>query len=202
VLLGKGDGTLQAAINYAAGAAPNGIAAADVNGDGVLDLITTGYSSNKLIVLPGYSNGTFQTQVGYAVGSQPLALGAADFNRDGRTDVATANSGVTSVSVLFGSTATTSLTLTSSPNPSNKGALVTFNATPQINGASFANPTGTVTFADGGKPLAGGTVALNGKSASFKISTLSSGTHSITAVYSGDTRFGGSTSPVLTQIVH
>jgi hypothetical protein len=42
-------------------------------------------------------------------------------------------------------------------------------------------------------------VALNGTSASFSISSLSPGTHSITAAYSGDARFGGSTSAVLSQ---
>jgi len=201
VLLGNGDGTFQAAVNYAAGGAPVGIAAVDVNGDGNLDLVATGYGGNNLIVLPGNGNGTFQARVAYPVGSKPITLAAADFNRDGRADIAVANSGANSVSVLLGSTTTTSITLTSSANPSKKGTAVTFKAVVQINGTTFATPSGTVTFADGGQSLPGGTVALNGKSAGFRISTLSSGTHSITAAYSGDARFGASTSAVMSQVV-
>ena len=202
VLLGNGDGTFQTAVNYAAGSAPIGITAVDVDGDGNLDLVTTGYGSNNLIVLPGNGNGTFKAGVVYPVGSEPGPLAAADFNRDGRTDIAAANYAANSVSVLLGSTPTTSTTLTSSANPSKSGTAVTFKAVVQIGGTHFATPSGTVTFADGGKALSGGTVALHGTSASFGISTLSSGTHSITAAYSGDARFGASTSAVLSQVVH
>ena len=200
VLLGNGDGTFQAAVNYAAGGAPVGIAAVDMNGDGNLDLIATVDGGNDLIVLPGNGNGTFQARVVYPVGSKPLPLAVADFNRDGRTDIAAANSGANSVSVLLGSTATTSTTLTSSANPAKAGKAVTFKAVVQIGGTTFATPSGTVTFADGGNVLPGGMVALNGTSARLSISTLSPGTHSITAAYSGDARFGASTSAVLSQV--
>src|ERR1035441_9057376 len=156
VLLGNGDGTFQAAVNYAAGGAPVGIAAVDMNGDGNLDLIATVDGGNDLIVLPGNGNGTFQARVVYPVGSKPLPLAVADFNRDGRTDIAAANSGANSVSVLLGSTATTSTTLTSSANPAKAGKAVTFKAVVQIGGTTFATPGGTVTFADGGNVLPGG----------------------------------------------
>jgi hypothetical protein len=202
VMLGNGDGTFQAAVNYAASGGPIGIAAVDVNGDGNLDLVTSGYSANKLIVLQGNGNGTFQAQVSYPLGSKPTALAAADFNGDSRTDIAVANSGANSVSVLLGSTTTTSTTLTSSANPSKSGTAVTFRAVVHVSGPAFAAPAGMVIFADGGKALSGGTVMLNGTSASFNISTLSPGTHSITAAYSGDPRFGASTSAVLSQVVY
>ena len=199
VLLGNGDGTFQAAVNYAAGVGPVGIAAVDVNGDGNVDLVATGYGGNDAIVLTGNGNGTFQAAVTYLVGTKPMPLAAADFNRDGRTDIAAANNGANSVSILLGSTTTTSTTLTSSANPSKPGTAVTFKAAVHIGGTTFGTPSGTVTFADGGKALSGGVVALNGTSASFSISSLSPGTHSITAAYSGDARFGGSTSAVLSQ---
>jgi hypothetical protein len=38
--------------------------------------------------------------------------------------------------------------------------------------------------------------------ATFSTSTLSVGTHSITAVYGGATDFSGSTSPALSQVVN
>src|SRR5262249_39731428 len=46
-----------------------------------------------------------------------------------------------------------------------------------------------------------GTGTLNAGQATFATSTLTAGRHSITAVYSGDTQFASSTSPVLTQAV-
>src|SRR5439155_1227514 len=58
VLLGNGEGTFQTATNYAlnAGAtAPNSIAGADLNGAGVLDLVTANSLSNDLtVLLPPY----------------------------------------------------------------------------------------------------------------------------------------------------
>ena len=60
---------------------------------------------------------------------------------------------------------------------------------------------GTVTFADGATPLPGGTVMLNGTLATFSISTLSAGTHAITATYNGDARFTTSTSSAVNQTV-
>jgi len=94
---------------------------------------------------------------------------------------------------LIGSTTT----VVSSANPSAFGALVTFTAT--VNGTVLV-PTGTVTFMDGATPI--GTGSLNGSGqASFSTSALTTGSHSITAVYGGDTIYDPSTSPVLTQSV-
>src|SRR5260370_18295092 len=75
---------------------------------------------------------------------------------------------------------TTSVALTSTSNPSLVGAAVTFTATVTPSAA-----TGTVQFLDGATVL--GTVTLASGSASFSSSALTQRTHSITAVYSGDT---------------
>ena len=45
VLLGKGDGTLQTPVNYPSGTNIAGIAAGDVTGDKVPDLIVTHYGA-------------------------------------------------------------------------------------------------------------------------------------------------------------
>ena len=94
--------------------------------------------------------------------------------------------------------ATTTTGVTSSANPSILREAVTFTAavTPQ---GSYT-PTGTVTFNDGAAAICAG-VALSSGGASCAISTLAVGQHSVTAVYSGDTNFHGSTSPILTQTV-
>src|SRR5262249_41842906 len=94
--------------------------------------------------------------------------------------------------------AATSVTLTSSPNPSFFSQSVSFTATVT---SAAGTPTGSVTFEDNGTPLAGGTVALSGPSAIFSTSTLAAGTHTITAVYGTDGNFATSTSSTLLQTV-
>ena len=93
--------------------------------------------------------------------------------------------------------ATTTTTLTSSLNPSNYGQAVTFTATvtPQFSGTVKA----TVTFYDGTTVLK--TVGPSGGVAKYKTSTLTSGSHSITATFNGGTNFLVS-SASLTQTVN
>jgi len=91
--------------------------------------------------------------------------------------------------------ASTTTALTSSLNPSSSGQTVTFTATV----SPSLGPTGTVEFFDGANSL--GTVALSGSSASLTTATLTVGTHSITATYSGNTNFSGSTSSPVAQAV-
>jgi len=89
---------------------------------------------------------------------------------------------------------TTVSTVTSTPNPALVGAAVTFVAT-----VSPATATGTVQFLDGSTVL--GTGSLASGLASLASSTLAQGTHSITAVYSGDASDAGSTSAALSQVM-
>lgn len=95
----------------------------------------------------------------------------------------------------------TAVTLSSSLNPSAYGASVTLHAIVAASTAVGATPTGTVQFYDGAVTL-GSPVALDGTgSASLSLSTLTGGTHSITAGYSGDATYNPSTSPLLSQVV-
>jgi hypothetical protein len=97
--------------------------------------------------------------------------------------------------------ANTSTTVISSLHPSVRGQSVIFTATVKATAPGAGTPTGTVTFKDGGKVL--GTKALDGSGqATYTTTSLSVGTHSITAVYGGDSNFNGSTSPTLTQVVN
>jgi hypothetical protein len=91
----------------------------------------------------------------------------------------------------------TSLSLTSSLNPSAYGEAVTFTAAVSPN----SGPTGAVTFSADGTTLAGcGAVGLSGGAAECAAATLGAGSHAIAATYSGDSRYGGS-SAALTQVV-
>ncbi len=91
-------------------------------------------------------------------------------------------------------------TLTSTLNASGVSASVTFMATVGALPPGAGTPSGTVTFMDGANAL--GTGTLSGSAATFTTSNLSVGSHTITAVYSGDARFAASTSAGLAQGVN
>ncbi len=93
----------------------------------------------------------------------------------------------------------TSTSLISSFNPSALGDPVTFTATVAEQGPGTQTTSGQVTFYDGTTPLS--TVTLAGGVATYTTSSLDTGTHSITAVYGGDTLDAGSTSSILDQLV-
>jgi streptogramin lyase len=95
----------------------------------------------------------------------------------------------------------TTTTITSSANPSVFGQAVTFTATVSATPPGSGTPTGTVTFFDNGTAMGAG--SLNGSGvATFTTSTLSLGTHPITASYAGDSNFTGSTSGTLSQVIN
>jgi len=84
VLLGKGDGTFQRAINYDEGTNQFSVAVGDFNNDGKLDLAIAHLGSpGSVSVLLGKGDGTFQAGATYAVGVPLVAITAGDFNRVG-----------------------------------------------------------------------------------------------------------------------
>lgn len=85
--------------------------------------------------------------------------------------------------------AATTISVTSSPNPSTAGEAVTITATVQLVAGS-GTPTGSVTISVDGYPI--GTVALDSGQATLSTSTLAAGTHAITAVYAGNASYAGS----------
>ncbi|MHC4717000.1 MAG: FG-GAP repeat domain-containing protein, partial [Planctomycetota bacterium] len=102
VLLGDGERSFQTAVSYPAGASPNWVSAADLNGDGVLDLVTTNSFSNDVSVLLGNGDGSFQPAVSFPTSNSPRSLAVADLNGDGVLDLVTGRRGGNAVSVLLG----------------------------------------------------------------------------------------------------
>jgi uncharacterized repeat protein (TIGR03803 family) len=91
----------------------------------------------------------------------------------------------------------TTTVVTSTPNPSEVGQLVTITAT-----VSPSGPTGTVDFTSNGAGISGCTaVPLNLEMAVCTTSTLAVGTDAIVATYSGDANYSGS-SGTLSQLVN
>ncbi len=103
-LLGNGDGTFQPYQLVATGFYARDIAAADVNGDGKMDLVVPNACGNvdacdeynnvpgSVSVVLGNGDGTFQPNVEYPVGIGPIWGATGDFNGDGRLDIAVGTS--------------------------------------------------------------------------------------------------------------
>ncbi len=123
-----------------------------------------------------------------------LAVGAhsvtAVYSGDGNTVPSTSPAVTQTVNKVAAS-----VTLTSSANPSNFGQAVTFTAK-----VAPSSATGVVQFMDGTALL--GTSPVNGAAATFSTPALSAGTHSITAVYTGDTNDAAATSAPVVQTVN
>ena len=98
----------------------------------------------------------------------------------------------------------TTTTVSSSANPGTSGQSLTLTAKIAVVAPGSGTPTGTVTFRDGSSSLGTGTLQVVGgiAQATFTTSKLSLGTHSITAVYGGNSNYGGSTSAILSEVIN
>ena len=94
VLLGKGDGTFQPALNSTAGnwSYTNSGFVGDFNGDGKPDVVIA--SDNGLYVLLGNGDGTFRAALLQSPLGNYASLGSADFNGDGIPDLVAVNNGI------------------------------------------------------------------------------------------------------------
>ncbi len=210
VLLGNGDGTFQSAVTYLAkgwgpdsplGLEVDSLAIADVNGDGIPDLVVVEWcqrfhgeaciEAGPVSVMLGNGDGTFQKPVVYSSGGYfGSAIAIADVNGDGRPDLVITNEEASegdynngSVAVLLNTTSyTTKTALTSSPNPAQVNQTVAFTATITSNPPA---PNGeVVTFYNGKTELGTGATA-NGV-ASLTTSFSKAGKYTIKSTYPGD----------------
>ncbi|MEW6742309.1 MAG: FG-GAP-like repeat-containing protein [Planctomycetota bacterium] len=100
VLLADQNGGFAAPVLYEVGYYPDGIATADLNRDGIFDLIVSNLAEGTVSVLPGKGDGSFVEETFYPVGLEPRGITTGDFNADGYLDIVVANSGSASVSLL------------------------------------------------------------------------------------------------------
>ncbi|TSB32070.1 Ig-like domain repeat protein [Streptomyces benahoarensis] len=151
--------------------------------DGVTPLGTSALNGSGVATLPISTLG---------VGSHALTAtynGGAGFNPSTSPVDAQAVNKASTVTVLI-----------AAPNPSAPGQTVVLTATVAAIPPGAGTRTGTVSFFDGATLL--GTSAVNaGGVATFTTATLSAGSHTLTAVYSGDGNFTGSSGTYITQVI-
>ena len=254
VFNGNGDGTFgvpfQSPQRFSTGGNdPFGVAAADLNGDGRVDLVAANTSSGTVGVLLNTSTpvtnaattttlgtstatavfgqietltATVSSQAGTPIGTVffrdgNTLLGSAPLDAAGRATIPVSlGIGTHALTASFSGTtgfadstsaavtetvnrAATTVALGSSVNPAATGQAVTFTATVAAVAPGGGTPTGTVTFRDGNVVL--GTVAVGtGGTATFTTSFAAAGGHAITAVYSGDAAFVGSSQALTEQV--
>ena len=175
---------------------------------------TTGQSITLTASVTGSSSPggtvTFEDTNGAIIGTAILSSGVATLKTSslaaglhtvtavygGDTNNAPSTSNQLTITVAQSQLSLTTTTLTASATQINSGqSVVVTIAVSAISGI----PTGTATITDAGTVL--GSVSLTNGTASFTLPNLASGTHSIIAVYGGDTSNTASTSAAVTIVV-
>ncbi len=195
VFIGNGDGSFQTGVSYAVPGTSDGLVLADLNGDGKLDVATVSSDTGEVFVAYGVGDGTFSAPTKYWISPGAKFLYATDLNLDGANDLVFLSTQLTAM--LNGGGVRT--TLSSSSNPAQYQAPLTFTATVTALMTGFGQPTGTVVFSDGNTSL--GSAPLISGQATLDASALSVGSHDITATYSGDANFAAAQIAGLKQVI-
>ena len=123
------------ATSFAVGVAPQGLATADFDGDGKIDLVTGNAFDNVVSILQGNGDGTFRTARTFATGLYPASMAVGDLNGDGRVDLVVSDYLSKSVSVLLNGTTLNSAATVTAQTGTPQSALLN---------ASYATPLSVV----------------------------------------------------------
>ncbi|GAA3794135.1 S8 family serine peptidase [Cellulomonas soli] len=178
-----GGGKAGQAVTLAASVAPRDAQGTVTFLDGTTEIASAAVTNGKATAKAALGAGTHQLTAVYAP-----ATGAWKASTSKPVKVTVARSGSSTKLVI-------------SPKQVHKGTAAT--ATVTVTGQTTA-PTGTVEIREGHKVLASGTLTVNGSTGTVTITlptTLTVGTHQLTAVYVGSTDVNGSKSSASLRVV-
>jgi Bacterial Ig-like domain (group 3)/FG-GAP-like repeat/FG-GAP repeat len=210
VLLNNGNMAFALSSTVPLSSASTGIAVADFNLGGPLDIVsadgssTESVSANSITTVLGVGDGTFAGSTDFATGNSPTGLVVADFNGDGKPDVATVSPTAGTVSILLNNTTealqATTTKIAVDTNPAVFGSDVNFTAT--VTGPSGSlSATGNVKFFDGSALIGEASIVPGTGQATLTLSSLGVGNHRISAQYLGSIAFNTSKSAAFTQTI-
>jgi hypothetical protein len=180
IMLGNGDGTFQSpqAISDISGAL-----AADVDGDGKLDLVGSG-----LVVALGNGDGTFSPPLTFAAGTSPVLAKVVDLDGDKAPDLVAFNASDNAITVLRNIGTDFSLSASPlSPSSVTRGQSATSTVSLSLLNA-FDNPVGlscTVSPAQAGSPscsLSSNTVSFDSGGKASATLTITTGSSSASLI--------------------
>jgi len=187
---GNGDGTFAAPVVLSSIGGSDFGTYADVNNDGIPDLIFTGYAG--LSVALGTGGGSFAAPVEYFA---PLLFGpvlAGNFLGDNTRSV-TISRGADAATAFYMNQGGTSLRVVPNLTTVTSGQTLVLNVPLAATIQNQPAPSGTITLYDGSTILSSGPVS----GFSFSSTQLAVGSHSLKASYSGDSHFYANNSPAV-----
>gem|GEM_PF-2857390 len=213
LLQGNGDFTFGQPVVIAPGTEETDVKYADINGDGLPELIASVFQTLNspvqyfgLSILPNQGMGMFGAPINLLAPSGSSTALVGDFNGDGLPDLLEEGGAISRffddngfASAVYINQGGSAVALTATPATVVQGATVMLQAVVHVPPGSPA-PTGSVTFSAGGTQL--GNVPLSGSNTvQFATSGLPAGTSIITAAYSGDPNHEATTSAMLSVVV-
>lgn len=195
LIYGNGDGTFQTGnidflplpiVTYVRGTQDIPvIAAADMNGDGKVDVVAADSGSHTLNVLLNDGTGKFSLPFSVPVADGVADLKVADFNGDSVPDIVAINYKTQKISLFLAlpQLTTPNISIQSSATQALIGTPITI--TVQVTPSSAHVPTGFVTLASGTTSYGQQTLNSTGQ-ASFTLPLLGVGQYPLTASYTGD----------------
>lgn len=202
VFVNEGAGTFAAPVSYSANA-PNGLAIADMDNDGVPDVVSCNVSSVRIL----HNNGDGTLAAVPSTLGNPADDGfllAWDIDGDGDNDLMIGTPGNV-VYLWLNDCGQSYLSSGASPAVANPGKTVTYSVAVQRLHWDIPRPTGHVTFKNGGTTLSTLDLvpdATNNETArvTFSTSYSAAGTNTIVASYSGDTNYNPKSASLTTVV--
>ncbi|MEI6508716.1 MAG: FG-GAP-like repeat-containing protein, partial [Bacteroidota bacterium] len=109
-------GSFAAKVDFATGTVPSIIVVGDLDGDGKLDLAVSNNSASTISIFRNTSTSgsittsSFAAKVDFSVGSNPRGIALNDIDGDGKLDIAVGNNTGNTVSVLYNTSTSGSIT--------------------------------------------------------------------------------------------